>query len=333
MFNSSSTEVHEISQVGQARREAQRLCGKLSTDLTFAGRVALVVTELARNLVIHGGGGHVLLRELAEEPEGGIEILAIDRGPGMKNVGECLRDGYSTAGTPGTGLGAIRRMSDFFDLTTAEGRGTVICARLFSAKTKDSPRWDTGVVNVAIAGEAVCGDGWAKRETPDAIRVLLADGLGHGIYAAEAAQEAANVFLANIERPPGEALRLMHAALSKTRGAAAAVVAIQPGKSLVTVAGAGNISVRIIDADGKSRQIASVNGTVGANLHKIQEFTAAWAPQSLLVMHSDGLTSHWDVNAYAGLLQRHPATIAGLLYRDFARGRDDATIITVSHHR
>jgi anti-sigma regulatory factor (Ser/Thr protein kinase) len=333
MLSSLSTAVHEISQVGQARREAQRMCSNVSSDLTFAGRVAIVVTELARNLVLHAGGGHVILRELRDEPDGGMEVLSLDRGPGMRNVGECLRDGYSTAGTPGTGLGAIRRMSDLFDLSTTEGRGTVICARVFAAKDRAIPAWDVGAINVPITGETICGDAWATRETPQAIRVMLADGLGHGIYAAEAAQEAVAVFLANAECSPGEVLSRMNSALTKTRGAAAAVVELHPAKGLLTLAGAGNISVRIIDNDGKSRQLASVNGTVGAKLHKIQEFSAPWTRNSLLIMHSDGLTSHWDAASYPGLLQRHAATIGGVIYRDYSRGRDDATILTVSHHR
>jgi anti-sigma regulatory factor (Ser/Thr protein kinase) len=333
MRSSFSTPIQEINQVGQARREAQRFCARLSDDLTFAGRVSLVVTELARNLVIHAGGGHIVLRDLSGDPEGGMEVLALDRGPGMRNVGECLRDGYSTAGTPGTGLGAIRRLSDLFDLSTTEGRGTVICSRVFLHKDRVAAAWDTGAVSVALAGESVCGDAWAKREKADGIRVMLADGLGHGFYAAEAAQEAVSVFVANSERPISEVLRLMDAALGKTRGAAAAVVEIQPAKSLVTVAGAGNIAVRVFDQTGKSRQIASMNGTVGTRLHKIQEYTASWSPKSLLVVSSDGLTSQWDLNSYPGLFERHPGTMAGVIYRDYARGRDDATILTVAHHR
>ncbi len=333
MSNSVSIPVQEINQTGQARREAQRVSAEISADTTFTGRVALVVTELARNLVIHGNGGHLLLRKLAGESGAGLEILAIDRGAGMRNVGDCLRDGFSTAGTPGTGLGAIRRMSDFFDLTTAESRGTVICSRVFADRERAIPRWDAGAINVAIKGETVSGDSWAMRETQDAFRVMLADGLGHGHYAAEASQEAVAVFLKYSERSPGEVLKFMDAALGKTRGAAAAVVEVNPAKSTVTVAGAGNISVRIVDEHGKSRQVASVNGTVGAQLPKVHEYNTPWTRQSLLIMHSDGLTAHWDPTTYPGLLQKHPATISGVLYRDYARGRDDATILTVSQHR
>lgn len=332
MRNSIAIPVQELTQVGQARREAQRLAAGVSEDLTFAGRISLVVTELARNLVNHAGGGQIVLREVREEGGAGLEVLSIDRGKGMRNVAECLRDGYSTAGTPGTGLGAIRRMSDFFDLTTVEGRGTVICTRILITKGS-VPKWDIGAVNIPIIGETMCGDAWKSRETPDSLRVMLADGLGHGHYAAEAADAAVAIFLKNAERPTSEILRMMDAALTATRGAAVAVVEIHPANGVVTVAGAGNISVRIINEDGKSRQIASVNGTVGTRGVKIQEFTGKWAPSSMLIMHSDGLTAHWDAETYPGLLHRHPATIAGVLYRDYARGRDDATILTVCHHR
>ena len=333
MASSTTVPVHELNEVGYARREAQRISANVSADAGFAGKVSLIVTELARNLAIHAHGGQIIMRELGDDAAGGIEVLAIDGGRGMRNVADCFRDGFSTAGTPGTGLGAVRRLSDFFDVTTVEGRGTVICSRVFASRERRPANWEIGAINVAITGETVSGDSWAVREGRDNLRAMLADGLGHGHYAADAAREAVAAFRRNAERTPGEVLRFMDVALAKTRGAAAAVVDINPAKSLVTVAGAGNVAVRLYDEDGKSRQVASINGTVGTNLPKIAEFTAPWTRGTLVVIHSDGLTSQLDVKGYPGLLQRHPATIGGVLFRDFARGRDDATIVTVTHHR
>src|SRR5262245_38968592 len=116
--------VPESSQVGEARRAAVALADGLGFGEADAGKVALVVTEAASNLVKHGGGGELLLGVLERDGVAGIEVLALDRGPGMADLGRCLRDGYSTAGTRGTGLGAIARLSSGFEVHSADRRGT-----------------------------------------------------------------------------------------------------------------------------------------------------------------------------------------------------------------
>jgi hypothetical protein len=73
--------------------------------------------------------------------------------------------------------------------------------------------------------------------------------------------------------------------------------------------------------------MVSYNGTVGHEVRKIQEFTYQWPQQGLLVMHSDGLKTQWRLDRYPGLMHKHPSLIAGVLYRDFNRGRDDVTVL------
>jgi serine phosphatase RsbU (regulator of sigma subunit) len=165
---------------------------------------------------------------------------------------------------------------------------------------------------------------------PTGVRVLVADGLGHGVFAADASREAVATFRAHPHRPLPEVLELIHLALKKTRGAAAAIAEIHLASQTVTMAGVGNISVRIFNAEGKSRQMASGNGTLGAAANRINQFTADWHPENLLVLHSDGVSADWNPGVYPGLLQRHPAVIAGVIYRDFGRPRDDSTIVVAS---
>jgi hypothetical protein len=111
------------------------------------------------------------------------------------------------------------------------------------------------------------------------------------------------------------------------------VVEINPAAGRVVACGVGNVVIRILDENGGSRQLANVNGTLGANVHKVQSFSAAWAKRSLLIVHTDGLTTHWDPTTHPGLLQRDRSTIAGVLYRDHNRGRDDATVVVLSEAR
>lgn len=324
----------ELSQVGDARRMAMALAGRCDFNESDTGRVAIVVTELARNLVLHAGGGELIVQIGAEPSRDSLEILALDKGPGMADIDRCLRDGYSTAGTPGTGLGSVTRLSDLFEIDSRPGMGTAILSRIraksaamrspFSAPQGE---FEVGVVNLPYPGEVACGDAWAVRRQEGRTLVMVADGLGHGPLAAEAANEMLQVFESGVALRPGELIEAANGALRATRGAAVAVAAIDPLLGQVCYAGIGNIAGVILDSGQKGHSMVSHNGTVGLGSRRIQEYFYAWAPDSLLIMHSDGLTSHWSLDRYPGLTRRHPTLIAGVLYRDYARGRDDVTVL------
>jgi anti-sigma regulatory factor (Ser/Thr protein kinase) len=321
--------VEEASQVGEARRQVARWTEMLGFDETCAGRVALVVTESAGNLAKHAtGGGELVVRVVARGESPGIEILSLDRGPGISDVARALRDGYSTAGSPGTGLGAIARLADDFAIHSAPGLGTAVLARLWSGPAPDLPAGslDVGVTSLPKPGEEACGDSWAVDLRPGHGVLTVVDGLGHGPEAAEAARVAVRIFEESSSAGPGRILERMHDAMRSTRGAAVAVAEIDAGAGTLRYAGVGNISGSIL-AGAEARSLVSHAGTVGHQMRKVQEFSYPWTDRSLLVMHSDGVTQRWDLDRYAGLATRDPALVAGVLYRDFSRGRDDSTVL------
>jgi hypothetical protein len=121
-------------------------------------------------------------------------------------------------------------------------------------------------------------------------------------------------------------IEVIHTRLRSTRGAALAVAEVDRDRQLVRFSGVGNIAGTILSAEG-SRRMASHNGTVGHEVRKIQEFNYPWPQNAVLVLHSDGLATHWNLDSYAGLALRHPSLIAGVLYRDFSRRRDDVTVV------
>lgn len=320
-------EIQEPSQVGSARRTAGEIARDAGLGETDAGRVALVATEVASNVVKHGGGGEVLLRSLGESAVRGVEIVGIDAGPGMRSVAASIRDGFSTAGTPGTGLGAIARLADLFDVHTAVGGGTVLLARVHEATRGDPPSPPApafGAICVAMPREEVSGDGWAIVQQPGRSAVLVIDGLGHGLLAHEAARAGTRLFERAASEAPAEIVARLHAGLRATRGAALAVAVADHGKGVVHYAGIGNVSGTIL-CDGTTRSLVSHHGTAGHDSRRIQEFAYPFAPDATLVMNSDGLVSSWSVDRYPGLLERHPTVVAAVLHRDFTRGRDDAT--------
>jgi len=155
---------------------------------------------------------------------------------------------------------------------------------------------------------------------------MVVDGLGHGSFAADAAREAERILSGGNQESVCGIVRDMHAALRKTRGAALAIAKIHFDKKLLTFAGVGNVSASIVSM-GASRSIPSHNGTVGHQMSRVQEFTYPWNPDSILVMHSDGLGTHWTLEGYPGIWNKHPSVIAAILHRDFYRGRDDVTVL------
>jgi anti-sigma regulatory factor (Ser/Thr protein kinase) len=312
---------------GEARRVGTALARSAGLSEVDVGRLGIVVTEAATNLVKHGGGGEILLRALRHARSIGVGLLALDRGPGIADLGRALRDGFSSAGSPGTGLGAIRRLASSFDLYSRPGEGTALHATVWSSPPAP-PGLRIGGINVPCPGEAVSGDGWVATERAGGALVLLADGLGHGAGAAEASTLAADVFRRHAALSPVAALDRIHAALRPTRGAAVAVVEIDSANGLVRFAGIGNIAGTIL-ADGASRSVVSHHGTAGHVARRIEEFTYPWRRGALLVLHSDGLTSHWSLDRYPGLAGRDPTLIAAVLYRDFRRTRDDTSVVVV----
>lgn len=321
--------VTDVSQVGEVRRAAARLAELLQFSEEDKGRVAIVTTELANNLLQHGKGGDVFLSIVQESNGEGVELLVSDRGPGMADVVKCLTDGYSTGGTPGTGLGAASRLADVFDIYSEVAKGTVVAARCFKRGTTKSKSLSTGAISKPIKGEVVCGDSWAKAERDGVIALIVADGSGHGGFAAEASLAALRVFDADPFRPPGTIVGDAHKALRSTRGASVAVARLDIEQSSLKYAAVGNIAGRI-DSVEKSTGLLTHNGIVGAQMRKLQEIEYPWRNGDLLAMHSDGLQTRWTLNSYFGLRSRHPAVISGILFRDFARGHDDATVVIVS---
>ena len=323
--------VHEASQVGEARRAAARLSSDLRFDELTAGRAALVVTELAGNLARHAQGGRILLGCTSE---GGLDILSLDDGPGMADVGQCLRDGYSSGSTPGTGLGAARRQASVFSVFSMPGKGTVIYAGL-SAPTAEPSRASTfshAGINLAAPGEQVSGDGWQVRVEGLKAAVVVADGLGHGPFAADASDAALAAFAANPAGAPSSTLERMHQAMRSTRGAAVAIAVLDGETDTLNFGGIGNVCGRVLSGI-EDRSLMSQHGTVGLQIRRPQDVSYAWPDHALVILHSDGIATRWNFAETPGLLQCEPAVVAGWLLREHARGRDDATVVVIRRAR
>ena len=325
--------VQDRSSVAEVRRAAGARARALGWNETACGESEIVATELATNLLKHAHEGIVALAGAPDAAAGGVLLVAVDRGPGIGNLSRSFGDGFSTSGSPGTGLGAIRRLAYETDVASAP-EGTVLVAELRNrppaAASASAPRLRVAGFGVPKEGEAVSGDAWAHRWRGPDLAIVVCDGLGHGYEAAKAAARTVETFRTAAWETPKQALELANEALRPTRGAAAAVAVIDVGARRVRYCGVGNIVAGIV-ADDRAHHLVSHNGILGSAA-RFAEFDYAWPKGATLIMHSDGLSSRWQLPRWRGAWQRHPALIAGMAYRDLARGTDDAVVVVASEH-
>jgi anti-sigma regulatory factor (Ser/Thr protein kinase) len=317
--------VEAAGNASAVRRAAERLAAALGMPERRGNDLAIVVAEAAGNLAKHAEQGVLLLRPVRTTEQAGVEIVAIDRGPGMADVARSIGDGHSTAGTLGIGLGAVVRQASWVDLHSVPGKGTVLVAQVWPSGPPEVP-WAAGLTR-PLTGEPVCGDGFGIREVDGCRQVLVCDGLGHGRLAAAATQEAVRVFAQTTAGSPAAVVEALHRTLAHTRGAALAVAELDPDGGRVRYAGLGNIAGTVLLPDGTRRGMVSLPGIAGHQRRQIREYGYPLPPAAVLLMHSDGVVDRWNPADYPGLLTHSPQVIAATVLRDAGTRRDDAGVL------
>ena len=324
--------IDDHSRIAEVRRAAALLGHTKGLTPELVAQASLVISELCTNILKYAERGEVLLNVLcANDTAYGLDIVALDRGPGIANLDAAVKDGFSTGGSLGIGLGAMRRAAALFDVYSAAGVGTALLVRLLEKKVAAPPEdgFAVGSRMTPIRNEIVSGDSWSCLRFGQTLAVAIVDGLGHGPKAAEAANAAIEAFHRSLRQAgPAQAIQMAHQALLSTRGAVMAVANIDLQAQTLRFAGLGNIS-GVVHTHGMTARLVSTDGTVGYGARKARESSVAWTPQSTLILNTDGLSSRWSLAKHPGLLACHPVLIAALLHRDFARDTDDATVVVV----
>lgn len=315
----------DASSVGEARRYVQSLSAAAMLDNTQSGRLGIIVNELGNNLVRYAKNGRLLIRLLGWREQVGVEILSIDSGPGFYES-LAMKDGYSSGRTPGTGLGAIKRQSDEFDLYSWPGCGTAIMSRVYGEgyDHSRSDYYEMGAINIPYKDEKVSGDCWAFMQDGFEAGVMMVDGLGHGPLARQAAAEAVDAFEQSYPLQPAQMLQVLHGRLKSTRGGA--VFILSASMNELEYVGAGNIRAMIYQT-ARVKNLVSQNGTIGVQIRSTPAFSEPWDGKGYIVFHSDGIKNSWDLRQYHGLFSRHPALLAAMIFRDGERGSDDACVL------
>jgi anti-sigma regulatory factor (Ser/Thr protein kinase) len=324
-----------------AKRDVIRLAEGLNFSSAEIAKINIIVAEMTSNLAKHATKGGELLVKPLGNPVQGLEILALDNGPGMANPLHMLEDGVSTYGSAGEGLGAIKRQSSIFDLYSQPGMGTVVLSRLMKATAppfipglfQPPDRYEVSTVTVAKPGETACGDGYAVVEIGRDLHLLALDGLGHGIHARDAIQLAIKTFMQAPKEDPAYLLRHLHEEIRSTRGAVGFLAHIDGGTQVISYCGIGNISGKILLIEGgptgsTAKSIMSYNGIIGHNIpNQFNSQEVDWGPNKIMILHSDGLKTKWDLNTYPSLYRHHPSVIAAVLYTDNSRKTDDSLVM------
>ena len=339
-------EIKNVAHVGSARRAVHNFAGEIGFTETELAELDIVAQEIGTNAVNYSMNGGQLVIATPYGQENAVELLYLDSGPGIYDLEAALNDGVSTSGSLGTGLGAIKRLMDEFDIysTTSETRGlsvsntrrtthgTALLARkwLHGAEAGEThpDKLNVGVISRPHPGEEVNGDGYYIAEVGDNALVSVIDGLGHGQGAFEATQAALDILEQWDGEPLDSVLAAANDALKATRGAVMGVGLINRRAGELQFAGVGNIDAHIFNGPSHLSPV-SVYGTLGGRFGQPRIWKSEWTADSTMIVTSDGLSSSWSIDSYPDLMRHTPQLIAGVLMRDMARESDDATVLVI----
>jgi len=312
------------------KKEIHSICVKAGFTEMRTGEIDIIVAEIVSNLVKHGNGGKLLVKLIKEQSIEGIELISIDDGEGIADLSRMMTDGASTTNTLGHGLGAIKRLSNVFQVYSQKGWGTILLSRVFKEELPYQKKVnEIRSVVVAKPGEEKCGDAFYCRIGSHAVRLFLGDGLGHGAEAAIAVNTAIQSFKYSQEECAADIIREMHKSVRKTRGLVGTAALYLKKERRWRICGVGNICTRLLSGI-EVRNNMAYNGIIGHNIPntmKDQELEAENA--QVLLLCSDGIKTKWDITKYPGVLKYDLSILAAVIFKDYARHTDDMSVVAV----
>lgn len=335
------------SDVGTCRRKGAAMAKEMGFNDVKSGEVAIVISELATNVLQHGGGkGKIVICQLEDqEQRKALEIWCYDSGNGIVNIEKSLQDGFTEKNSLGLGLGSIRRLSDEMETNPEmppllkENLGAEVfkykhCIR--TLKKLPVKKW-MGTNKSLIAGtssrchfgETINGDVFlVSHLSPTHTIVAVIDGLGHGKEAHLASDLIREKILSSPDLSPDILISHIHNSVRGTRGAVMGLASINTETNKLSFSGVGNIESFIVTGKEK-KTLLSFPGIVGHNIRTPRMFEYDFEPGNTLCMYSDGITTRWkteDIDWNAP-----PQKNAELITNKYARSNDDATILIIRY--
>lgn len=327
----SSYKIEDRSLIAFIKREIHNLALQLGFSTHRAAETDIIVAELTSNLIKFAGGGELLYRCTQMLGRNEIEIYCIDNGTGIENVAKIMNDGYSTSKTLGHGMGSIKRLSNDFQVYSMKGWGVVQYIKICESADLDIIPNPAGLNYAALSvnypGENVCGDGYHIKYSANGFKIFVGDGLGHGANAHDAVEIAIKAFQRSTAEDSAEILKEINDAVKKSRGLVATVAAVDYKSESWNICGVGNINTRIYRGL-ENKTYSPYNGILGLNIPRTMNSTVVpYLKHQIIVMHSDGLRTRWNLNDMMSIIKQSPGVIASSLYKDNMRGTDDATVL------
>jgi anti-sigma regulatory factor (Ser/Thr protein kinase) len=321
--------VEATADVRRAREAALAVAGNVGFGTPVCEEIALAVTELATNLLRHAASGTITVG--AEESNGrrGIVIQSNDRGPGIADIERAMTDGYSTAGGLGMGLGTINRLMDDLEIHPEEHGGLhVACHRWLRPAQHVTFRrqLEVGIASRPRRMHEENGDAFLMKQWDGHALVGVIDGLGHGPFAHRASSTARQYLETHFDQPLQKLFRGAGRACRATRGVVMALAHFDFAREMVSIANVGNIEVRLVSESGTINPILR-RGIVGLNAPEAIVNELAWGAKSILVMHSDGISSRWSWDQFEMTAKEGLGRLAQRMFQTLAKPEDDATVL------
>ncbi|MFD2932876.1 ATP-binding SpoIIE family protein phosphatase [Spirosoma flavum] len=312
------------------KREVRLLATRLRFSEKKLSELDIIVAELLSNLVKYAIDGELLVKPIHDTDNASLELISVDSGPGMSEPNRMMVDGVSTGGSLGQGLGAIQRLADEFQLYSHPGRGTVMLVRLHQ-KIKPPitipARADIRCICVPKTGETACGDAYFSKLTNSSLTVFLGDGLGHGVLAQDAVDQAIQALGRVIDRSPASLLAAVHEACTGTRGLVGTCAVFDFTSRKWKLCGVGNIVAKLSGSLGIKGYI-SQNGILGNVLPRtLLDVELPYERNQVLIMTSDGLQARWNPARYPSIGNYDPSVLAAIIYKECARHADDMSVL------
>ncbi len=308
--------ITDRSHAHQIKKDVRVIAETVKFNLTRLAEIDILVSELLTNLIKHSPlGGELLVKPFIHHGEEGLEIICMDHGPGIPDLPRMMTDGSSTAGTLGQGLGAIKRLSDTFEIYSLKDWGTIILSRKYKKGkvVKSTDKFKIGAILVPKPGEVLCGDGWAYKIQNNRLKIIMVDGLGHGPEAYLAAQQSIDYFMKSTEVSPAAVIKSMHQEVKKTRGVVGVLAYIDVNAQTMQMCGIGNINARL-SGFFNAKVLMSYNGIIGHNIPNRVHDQPVEMGNALLILCSDGIKERWDLMKHPTLSKFDISMTAAVIY-------------------
>jgi len=310
------------------RSRLQTVARRLGFPQSRRQNMLLVASEMVTNLIKHAGAKGVV--QIWQQPGNVLDLVSFDYGPGIHDPVSAQRDGFSTVGTLGKGLGSMQRLSDRFGIfsqprtgSAHPWQGTAVWCR-FEPGPLPPTLGQVGLFVRSLANDRHNGDHIYLELRPDRLRLFHLDGLGHGKDAAQATAHL-DRYLAEAETLDGLVARVDRHLRVTTRGAVGIACELNARHQSLTMLGVGDMSAHLCQ-EGEVQHFSFAPGVLGREHKTPRPTEVAVGAGALLVSTSDGIRRGWDEKTFPGLCRQHPQLIAYVLGNAMARLTDDQSV-------